>query len=295
MSSHSSAGGGCCQGAEEKRVDVAVYSARTTLALAGKRLPSSFTLPLPVFVPLDELMTLARAQLLDSNGRLYPCKGGECSKYAQEVYLESFNAKMLGGSLLLESHLTGHARWLFLHPGVTGNVALRTVPELVDGRRLVLRKLELDTETRNGIVKYVSESYANKLLDFIAKVDVDLQPYVDRIKREAAAHSPVRIGPACLTVALDDLRVLDFRLNEKQQGLSVTFGADLRIVNPELCATAKVLPTTGVAKAAAVRACFVARCSPHLVVAETAEVVGVDLGHGTPDIGQEERERGNSN
>lgn len=245
LRSEASAGGACCDKLDERSISVAAFSLRDALALVGQPMGAGFSTTLPVFVAKEDIEKVARNELFDPDGKFYPCRAKteagkpsspdpDCSDYAHDVYLENIQTQVRGGGVEVAGHLSGHARWWFFRPGVTGDVSVMTTPELASGA-LVLRNTRLNVDTRNELVHVVSNIYADKLLKRIGEVSVPVQTRVNEELRKVQKNFPMKWGSSCLLLTPESVSIQSIRPSEAPQGIEVSVKVDLKTVDAAKC------------------------------------------------------------
>lgn len=222
LSAEVSASGDCptCDGEISKSVTVHVQSMRDALALGfGDALHSSFKTPLfhssfkipfPVFVSVKDLEEELKNGLFnEEDGRFYPCKpDDECGARASLVYLKQPQLSIEGAWVILKAQLAGAAKlWKVFNLEVGGEIYLSGVPK-VSRNVLFLESVAIEAQSRNDLVKYVSEEYGDILRAKVqAAARLDLKPMLNKKLEEAQSHFPIKLGNACLILSPTDLNI----------------------------------------------------------------------------------------
>jgi hypothetical protein len=208
---HAEGNGGCpeCERRIAGATTVSVQSLRDALALGyGKTLTPSFSVPLKVSFPATDLVDFIKKTQFDKDGHFYPCKRSDgCDAVANDVYIESPDISIAGGWAIIKVHVSGHLNiWLF-YPGITGDAEAYGVPNVVNDD-LRLDGLQLEINSKNLLVKYINNQYADKLTERLRTLaHLNLTPYYKDALDKAKTHFPIVWGPGYLDLDLTNIKV----------------------------------------------------------------------------------------
>lgn len=230
--------GGCpgCSNSTSNSIEVLIQSLRDALNPVGS--DELYQVPLPVFLPIQELTSQFYKALFEKNGgKFYPCpERSECGKYASKIYLENPVFSVNGAFLTLKVHLTGHGRFFIFRPGITGNIYLTGTP-VVENDTLFLKNISIEVQSQNLILKYITSQFAQKLVDGIQeKAFFFLKPKMDELTEELKKQFPIKWGSACLLLDIDKIKLKQVypKANPKE-GIVADFGISIKIEDESFC------------------------------------------------------------
>lgn len=231
-------GGGNAFASDSRSVAISVQSMRDALSLGfGAPATDALLVPLPIFVPVENISQLLREQIYNDHGRFYPCKHvAACNGDAQDLYLENPEVTVQGGALVVSSHLSGHyCVFLFICPGLTGNLRLFAKPTVDEHNNLRFDQPTLEVQTSNALVKYASPKVGPRIVQAVASARLALQPKLDSIVQDARRRFPIPWGGACLLLNVTDLTLRGIVLSESPPGLTANFGAGIQVGGDTAC------------------------------------------------------------
>jgi hypothetical protein len=207
---------------------------RDALALGyGQPATETFLIPVPVFIGADSLAALLQRNIFTSGGRFFPCAEAD-SCDAQDLYLENPRISVLGGAVVLDAHLSGHYRWLFFNPGLTGDIRLAAKPS-IQGTVVRLENPTLEVVSRNAIVKYYSRKVAARVVDRVASTQLEVSDALAAATDTVKKRFPIRWGPACLLLDVDHVNLRSFEVKSNPPGLVMNFGVEIRTATGDQC------------------------------------------------------------
>lgn len=201
------------------------------------QLSPSFRIPLPILLPAGELQTQIEQRLFTESGRFYPCaQGSGCFKDAPGVYLESPQVSVVGGKLVLKTHLAGRVSGpLFSHPTISSDLTIYAVP-VVDNNVLRLDQIILETDSSSLLFKLGAGKFRERAINELEnKVRYDLSPQLDNARSKINARVPFQWGQRCLGVELGNLIVKSVVPVETPQGVEITFEAAVGLTSGSSC------------------------------------------------------------
>jgi hypothetical protein len=236
----SNGGGGAAVDQRQETFSVSVQSMRDALALGyGQPLMDTFRVPLPVQVTTADLVNEIKTRLFTDSGRWFPCRTLDCGDDgAKDLYLENPRVAVMGGNLVIDAHLSGHYSWLFLSPGLTGDLRFIVEP-FVDKNTIRFKNPSMELASRNALVKHFGPKAAQALVSRVGSLTFDARPLIDKEMAKIQGKFPIKWGSACLLLKPSEFNVEGFTMTTAPvEAIVVRFGLTLETVSGADCATA---------------------------------------------------------
>ena len=235
-------GSGGCEGCLDRKsttVTVSVQSVRDALRFGyatGTPGATDQSWVVPLFVSASDLERVLREHVFTDDGKYYPCRGSGNCDAGSDLYLEWPSISVSNGWIVLKVHLSGHGRFLFLRPGITGDVYATARPVIEDGV-LKLEGLHLDVQSANVITKVLdARGRAAIEATLQAKAHFPLQAKLDEVR---AKLGPIATNGVCLLLDVTGARVSSIEARSDPAGIMARLELGVRFSsNPAECRSA---------------------------------------------------------